>query len=62
VPAVRVVRLEDFMCVNGTCRTRVDNVLLYRDRVHLTREGARWLGARDGFYEHVVGSAPGTAH
>jgi hypothetical protein len=61
-PAVRVVRLEDFMCANGTCRTRVDNVLLYRDRVHLTREGARWLGARAGFYEYVVGSDPGTAH
>ena len=50
-----VVRLDDFLCDGTSCKTHFGQVFLYRDRGHLTREGATLLGKIHNFYGIIVG-------
>lgn len=43
---VPVLRLDRDLCKDGLCATRIEDVLLYRDKGHLSYEGARLLGER----------------
>ena len=43
---VEVLSLDEALCGDGTCRTRLDGVPLYRDEGHLSAAGSRRLGER----------------
>jgi len=50
----RVLRLEDFLCQEGVCRTYVGDVPLYRDARHLSEAGATLLGQKYDFYGFIL--------
>lgn len=41
---VPVIWLTDFLCSDGTCRTHSGDLFFYRDRGHLSQEGAAYIG------------------
>lgn len=43
---VSVIWPSDFLCTNGTCRTVVEQRIIYRDAGHLTYEGSALLAER----------------
>ncbi len=43
-PQIPLIDLTALICRNGTCATRVADVLVFRDPGHLSVEGAEWLG------------------
>ena len=50
----RVLWLSDGMCTNGRCRASLGDVMVYRDRGHLSVEGSIELGARMNFWKAVT--------
>jgi hypothetical protein len=45
-----VVWLHDSLCAGEECRTYFGDVLIYRDKGHLTKEGGQYLGREMNFY------------
>lgn len=45
-PDMRIFPLKDMICANGRCPTVLDGTLLFRDKGHLSNEGAVLLGKR----------------
>ena len=43
---VPVIDLKKLICANGTCRTLVDNVNIYRDKGHLSYAGSYYIGKK----------------
>lgn len=43
---VPVLRFDNFLCAQGECAAREDDVLIYRDKGHLSYEGSQRLGAK----------------
>jgi len=41
--AIKLIRLEDLMCEDGTCRTQWKDIFLYRDKGHLSIKGSAVL-------------------
>ena len=52
-----LIRLENAVCSEGTCRTELDGVLLYVDRAHLTYAGSRKLAEQVGLGQRVWNEA-----
>jgi hypothetical protein len=48
-----LIRLDDAVCREGTCRTELDGVLLYVDKAHLTYAGSRKLAESVGLGERA---------
>lgn len=42
---VRVVRLDELLCTDSRCISHAEDIFLFRDSGHLSREGAKYLGA-----------------
>jgi peptidoglycan/LPS O-acetylase OafA/YrhL len=40
----KVVRLDESICLEGICRASIGDVLVYRDKGHLSIEGSQFLG------------------
>lgn len=40
---ISVLRMDHLLCNQGTCRTMIDNVILYRDEGHLSFAGSEWI-------------------
>ena len=52
-----VVKMEDFICENGTCDVIMDDVVLYRDTYHLTKRGSEYLGVKYDLMGKIISSA-----
>jgi hypothetical protein len=52
----RVVRFDDELCLDNTCKAALGDVFIYRDRGHLSYEGSALLGTRMNFYGAAVGA------
>jgi peptidoglycan/LPS O-acetylase OafA/YrhL len=52
-----LVRLDDFTCENGRCRSTLEGVPLYRDAGHLSHDGSRVLGRLMGLGKIVAQQA-----
>jgi peptidoglycan/LPS O-acetylase OafA/YrhL len=46
---VRIVRLRDALCNQEICRVSDGNTIIYRDAIHLSREGSAYIGKRLDF-------------
>jgi peptidoglycan/LPS O-acetylase OafA/YrhL len=51
----KVVWLFDEICRNDRCIASSEDVFIYRDRAHLSREGSAYLGKKLNFYQQIVG-------
>lgn len=51
---VPVIWLDEMICQNDVCDVAVDDVLIYRDSIHLSYEGSRYLGQKYNFYKRIV--------
>lgn len=51
----RVVDIGDFLCDDIGCKVEDGDVLIYRDRGHLSYEGSRFLGEKMHFYDIITG-------
>ena len=49
-----VIMLDELVCDRGRCDTRVGDIFVYRDAVHLSSVGSALLGVRNDFYEMVL--------
>ena len=52
-----VTNFDELLCDATSCMTRAGEVLLYRDRGHLSQEGAAWLWSERSFVEHLRSAA-----
>lgn len=50
-----VVRLDNFICDSGQCKTHFNFTYIFRDREHLSREGSAFLGRKFNFYKIIAG-------
>lgn len=56
--SIPVVWLADGICPDGTCKPVIDDVVIYRDGGHLSKEGSEYLGRTMGWYRQVTETAP----
>lgn len=54
---VNVIRLDDFLCVEGVCKTELNGKFLYRDSGHLSYEGADALFKEYNLIKHIQDKA-----
>lgn len=59
-PKYKVVKLNDYLCSGGICKTHVGKVFIYRDQQHLSYEGSKKLGKEMGFYNLIIGKPRGS--
>lgn len=52
----KVIRLDDFICENGHCKTHFDTTWIFRDKGHLSHAGSAELGKRHNFYRKITES------
>lgn len=52
-----VIWLSDFLCASNSCKTSSNDILIYRDREHLSREGSAYLGKKMNFYHRLQNSS-----
>jgi len=50
-----VIRLDDFLCDDASCKTHLGQDFIYRDKGHFSREGSALLGKTHDFYGIIVG-------
>lgn len=50
----KIIWLSRGLCSDGRCRVEMDNVLIYRDRGHLSHEGSAYIGAKMDFYKLIT--------
>jgi peptidoglycan/LPS O-acetylase OafA/YrhL len=50
---VPVISIDEHLCASGTCQTRLEGTILYRDRDHLSAPGSTLLGKRQHWGEWV---------
>ncbi len=53
----RVIWLDQLLCDQTECKAHLGDIPLYRDRRHLSREGAAALGQQFGFYQMITGNS-----
>lgn len=53
----KVIRLDDFICKNGLCKTHFDTTWIFRDKGHLSHAGSAELGKRYNFYKRITESS-----
>ncbi|HEW9969939.1 TPA: acyltransferase family protein [Enterobacter cloacae] len=51
----KVVMMESLICDNGECHAYENNVMIYRDKGHLSYEGSEYLGRKYNFYKIING-------
>lgn len=49
-----VIDLADYLCDDKVCKVADGETIIYRDAVHMTREGSRYLGKLIGLYDLVT--------
>jgi hypothetical protein len=49
----KVIKLDDYLCSTGECKTHFGNIYIYRDIGHLSSEGSRKLGRELNFYKLI---------
>lgn len=54
---VEVIDFADFLCSEGTCRTYLDGTFLYRDKGHLSYDGAALIGKKIGLADKITAAA-----
>lgn len=54
---VAVIRLDEWMCDESSCKVELDGVPLYRDHGHLSHNGSRILGERMRLAERIWAEA-----
>lgn len=54
----RVIWLHRLMCETGICSSHADDVFLFLDSGHLSREGSVHLGKKHDFHRLIVGTNP----
>lgn len=52
-----VIHLEPLLCTNDLCKTRIDDIIIYRDKGHLSYEGSIYLGEKFGILQRVIDQA-----
>lgn len=52
---VTTVDVASYLCDGQRCKTRDDDILVYRDNGHLSYEGSMHLGKMMSFYDRIVG-------
>ena len=52
----KVIRLDEFICNNGHCKTHFDSTWIFRDKGHLSHTGSAELGKRYNFYKKITES------
>ena len=50
-----VVWMSDYLCDESVCKSEENNIFIYRDVGHLSREGSRYLGEKMNFYGLITG-------
>ena len=50
---IPVLFLDQLICTNGLCDTRIGDIFIYRDGGHLSIEAARYLGEERAFYHRI---------
>ena len=50
---IPVLFLDQLICANGICDTRIGDIFIYRDGGHLSIEAARYLGEERAFYHRI---------
>lgn len=55
--AVPLIRLDEFLCREGTCATEISGHFLYRDGGHLSYDGSRLLGQQLGLADRLMAMA-----
>jgi peptidoglycan/LPS O-acetylase OafA/YrhL len=45
-----VVMLHEGICIEGKCKSSINNIIIYRDSGHLSHEGSALIGKRMSFY------------
>lgn len=53
-PQYKVIKLNDYLCSDGVCKTNFDKVFIYRDEGHLSYEGSARLGEEMDFYSLIT--------
>ncbi len=51
---VTIIHPSDFLCHGNHCLTSIDDVFIYRDHGHLSKEGSAYLGKQFNFYRLVI--------
>ena len=49
----KVVRLDESICLDGLCKASIGDVLLYRDKGHLSIEGSQFLGKDLSVFDYI---------
>ncbi|MGW8158920.1 MAG: acyltransferase family protein [Desulfoprunum sp.] len=52
----RVIGLDNLICDNSVCKTNIGSIFVYRDDLHLSKEGSALLGKKYSFYKIVTES------
>ena len=50
----QVVWPSDYLCDDGNCETTHDEIFIYGDRMHYSKEGSRHIGKMMNFYELIT--------
>jgi len=53
-PDYRVIKLDDYLCNGHKCTTHSGNILIYKDKEHLSIEGSQELGKQLDFYNLIT--------
>lgn len=53
----KFINLKDYFCSNGSCKTHLDSLYIYRDQGHLSNEGSEKIGEDMGFYNLITGES-----
>lgn len=52
-----VIRLDEYLCGRASCKTMIDNTMLYRDAAHLSVEGSYALARSIGLFDLIRATA-----
>lgn len=50
---IPVIFLDELICAQGICDTRIGDIFMFRDSGHLSIEAARYLGEERAFYHRI---------
>jgi hypothetical protein len=50
---VDVVNFDSFLCTPAVCRTMIDGVVIYRDALHFSEDGSRYVGEHVRLLEQI---------
>ena len=51
--AIDVINFDDYLCDRGLCKTYIDGIFIYRDRMHLSYEGSIFLSEKVSLIEKI---------